>query len=293
MPIEVTHGRWVPWGERLTLTSRNFIRFAVPVAGLFALLAVVLPSDAGARYAQIAHASAIGAAALLALWVALFYRASMRAAFLLLGGFLVLYSPTTSSWLVEEVAEALGANFLRVLLAYQVLDYALLLSATVIIVRLMDVRRLSRGGWFVAAAGLATAAVFVVNGLSTVRELLDFSTEAGSIYLIIRVFDASVLTMMVPVVWLYVQNARSKYQENATFTLVIVGIILSLTMVYLYEFVKGDPLTVIAASEYQAGSPLDALYLFGYLVIGIGLFAHRKHQEWSFNRLDDFLEAVA
>ena len=260
------------------------------MAALLALLTVLLPSEPGARYAQVAHPLAIGGAGLLALWVAVFYRSSMRSAFLLLGAFLVLYSPTTWSWLIEEVRERLDDNFLRVLLAYQILDYALLLLATLLIVRLMNVRRLSTGGWLIAGGGLALAIVFVVNGLDTFRDIYEASKEAGLIVLLIRIFDAVVMTMLIPVIWLYVQNAKAKYQENATFTLVIVGIIASLTTVYLYELVKGDPLTTIAASEYQVGSFLDTLYLFGYLIIGIGLFTHRKHQEWSFNRLDDLLQ---
>ena len=72
-------------------------------------------------------------------------------------------------------------------------------------------------------------------------------------------------------------------------TLVLAGIVSSLVLVYVYELVKGEPLSVIAAVEYQTGSVLDGLYLFGYLVVTIGLFAHRKHQEWSFSRLDEVL----
>jgi hypothetical protein len=62
----------------MTLTSRGFIKIAAPVAALLTLLTIILPSDAGARYAQIAHASAVSGGGLFALWVVSFYRASMR-----------------------------------------------------------------------------------------------------------------------------------------------------------------------------------------------------------------------
>ncbi len=271
------------------MTSERFIAIATPTALLFALLAVVLPSGAGAQYARFALPISLVIGAGLAFWVGAFYRAGMRNAFWLLGGFLLLYGLSNWDWLLSSVAERLGANFLRALLIYQIVDYAMLLAATVWVVRMVDVRRLSRPGWLFAAGTVVVAVAFVLNGMPTVRELFDLSSEAGTIYLVIRIFDVLVMTMLVPVVWLYVQNANSEYRENSTFMLVLVGIIASLTSAYLYEIVKGDPLTVIAASEYQQGSFLDVLYLFGYLIIAIGLFAHRKHQEWSFNRLDRLL----
>ncbi|MDA1173165.1 MAG: hypothetical protein O2826_01430 [Chloroflexi bacterium] len=271
------------------MTSERFIAIATPTALLFALLAVVLPSSAGAQYARFALPISLVIGAGLAFWVGAFYRAGMRNAFWLLGGFLLLYGLSNWDWLLSSVAELLGANFLRALLIYQIVDYAMLLAATVWVVRMVDVRRLSRPGWLFAAGTVVVAVAFVLNGMPTVRELFDLSSEAGTIYLVIRIFDVLVMTMLVPVVWLYVQNANSEYRENSTFMLVLVGIIASLTSAYLYEIVKGDPLTVIAASEYQQRSFRDVLYLFGYLIIAIGLFAHRKHQEWSFNRLDRLL----
>jgi hypothetical protein len=271
------------------MTSQRFIAIAAPAALVLALLAVALPDGSGAQYARLAQPLGLAVGAGLAFWVGAFYRAGMRNAFFLIGGFLLLYCLTNWDWLLSGIAQRLGGNFLRTLLVYQIVDYAMLLTATVWIVRMMDVRRLSMAGWVVATLTIALASAFVANGMSTFRELYDVSAEAGSIYLVIRVFDVLVMTMLVPVVWLYVQNARSQYQENSTFMLVLVGIIASLTTVYFYELLKGDPLTVIAASEYQQGSLLDVLYLFGYLIICVGLFAHRKHQEWSFGRLDQLL----
>lgn len=271
------------------MTSQRFIAIAIPTALLLSLLAVALPGGAGATYARFILPISLALGAGLAFWVGAFYRAGMRNAFFLIGGFLLLYALTNWDWLLSAIAERMGGSFLRALLVYQFIDYAMLLSAIVWVVRMMDVRRLSKPGWLVALGAIAIAAAFVVNGMPTVRELFDLSTEAGTIYLVIRLFDVLVMSLLVPVVWLYIQNARARYQENSTFTLVLVGIVASLNAVYFYELLKGSPLTVIAASEYQQGSFLDVLYLFGYLLIAIGLVAHRKHQQWSFNRLDQLL----
>jgi hypothetical protein len=62
---------------------------AISVALVAALLAQFLPSAAGTRYAQVMHPSALAVAGVLALWVSRYYRAAMRNAFLLIGGFFV------------------------------------------------------------------------------------------------------------------------------------------------------------------------------------------------------------
>ena len=262
---------------------------AVPLATAAALLVQLLPGGAGARYAQVMHPVALIGGGLLAFWVASYYRGRMREAFLLIGGFLVLLSVLASDWIMNGAGDFFGSNFLRALVVYQIVLYAQLLSASVLVVRMMDVRRLTTAGWTVAAAGLVLGVFFVANALPAVRELLVASAEAGALYLMIRIYDALVMIMMLPVIWLYVQNAQARYQENATFTLVLAGIVSSLVLVYVYELVKGEPLSLIAEAEYQTGSVLDGLYLFGYLVVAIGLFAHRKHHEWSFRRLDEIL----
>lgn len=259
------------------VTTNRFIALSAPIVLAASLAAWVLP----AAYAQVMHPFAVAAAGLLSLWVASFYGATMRKAFLLIAAFLLLYAPTASSWVLDQLTGALGSAFLGTLLAYQTLTYATLLIACVLIVRLMEVRRVHRDGWLVSAGVAAAGVVIIVNGLSTFRDLLDISTEAGAIYLTIRIFDVLVMTALTPVLWLYVQNGRAKYQESATFMLVMIGIVLSLVLVYFYELAKQAPLIEVAA-EYQTGSLLDSLYLFGYLAIGAALYAHRKHQDWSY-----------
>lgn len=140
----------------------------------------------------------------------------------------------------------------------------------------------------VTAAALLGASI-VVYGIPAVQDALDARVEVGILYLLIRIFDALVLTLLIPVVALYLQNARAKYQESATFAFIGVGVIASLILAYLYELAKGSTLTEIAGTEFQAGSLLDAMYLFGYFILAVGLFAHRKHQQWGLGHLDKLL----
>lgn len=268
------------------MTSNRFIAATIPIAIVLAVLASALPDEVAGDYAQIMHVAALVSAGALALWVSRGYRGDLQRAFLLLAGFLVLYAPTSSSWAVAQAADVFNGAFLRVLLGYQIFTYAFLLASSLFIVRLMDVKRLNATGWVVTVAVAALGVVFVATAWSEVSSFFDASVEAGLIYLLIRIFDSSVMIFLAPVIWLYAQNARARYQESATFTLVALGVVLSLVLAYVYELAKGDSLSEIADVEYQAGSVLDGLYLFGYLTIAVALFAHRKHQEWAYRQLD-------
>lgn len=259
------------------MTSSRFIGIAVPAAVALAALAVVLP----ASYAKLMHPAALAAASGLALWVAVLYRSAMRLTFVLLAGFLALYAPTASSWLQGYAADRLGGAFLGSLLGYQVLTYSTLLAAAVLIVSMMEVRRVGRTGWLITGVAAGFAGVFLANGVATFGGLWDGTRTAGALYMTVRTFDLLIVVALMPVLWLYFQNASARYQESASFMLTMLGVVLSLVLVYFYELVRQTPLADIASSSYQTGSVLDALYLFGYLLIGIGLFAHRKHQEWT------------
>jgi len=230
------------------------------VAGLVvAAVAVGLPPDAGGWYAKILQPGLLIAGGLLAWWVAPMYRGDMRRVFLLLGAFLILYSLVIIEPLVDATRDGLGGNFLRGLPADQILIYCLLFIACRSVLKVIGLTRLHAFGWAMVTAAALLGASIVVYGIPAVQDALDARVEMGILYLLIRIFDALVLTLLIPVVALYLQNARAKYQESATFAFIGVGVIASLILAYLYELAKGSTLTEIAGTEFQAGSLLDAM----------------------------------
>ena len=48
----------------------------------------------------------------------------------------------------------------------------------------------------------------------------------------------------------------------------------------------------IAGRDYQQGSLLDALYIFGYAALVVGVLAHWRHQEWSMRQVEKLLGPV-
>ncbi len=99
----------------------------------------------------------------------------------------------------------------------------------------------------------------------------------------IRVFDMAIVMMLVPVLLLYIQHVKSKAQESITFTFIMGGVIWSLLSTYFFEF--GMSSSQIA-QVYQTGSWLDVIYIFGYLIIAVGLYANMKYDEWGFRMIE-------
>ncbi len=98
--------------------------------------------------------------------------------------------------------------------------------------------------------------------------------------------------MLLPVVLLYAEQMRLEGRESLTFTTIVCGIILSISVAYVYEIAFGVPLYVVYYSVYHTGSILDALYLFSYLIIAVGLYVHKKYDEWGFQMIEKSLEGV-
>lgn len=250
--------------------------------------------------------------AALSVWVARLYRDDLRRVFLYLAGFLALYGLTNIEPLMEATAGAVPAQFPGLVLVLQLTDYAMLLLACVDILQVVQVRRLNRGGriimGFVALGALyiVSAALFPslasLEGIATGRWASwsdafgqSFVDEIRAVslpvitYVLVRTFDAAVLVMLVPVLLLYIQNAKAQYQESLTFSVVVAGVIASLISAYAYELVSRRPLLEIAVERLDRVTPLDVLYIFGYLTVAVGLYAHRKHQQWSLGALDRLL----
>ncbi len=271
------------------MTSARFLRLAIPAAAGPALLAVALQGAPALWYTGIVYAGSLFASAVLSLWVAAIYRSHLKRAFLYLTGYFFTYGLITTPLVTVFLARSLGDNFLTVLLAWQIVSYSMLLLACVNITRAIGLGRLSRTGNIVVAALSLVALGLVLSALPLFLEQYPSNSGAAIVLLVVRIFDMAVMLMMVPVILLYVQNARTTYQESTSFAVIATGIVASLELVYFYEVARGQSIAAIAAQEFQKGSLLDALYIFSFLVVVAGLYAHRKHQDWSLRAVEDVL----
>jgi hypothetical protein len=271
------------------MTTIRALIAGLAVALILAGLAPVLGSNGGAGYAETAQPALVFIGATLAFRVAFTYRADLRALFLCLGVFLTLLGLVTVTPLVEQVADALGGSFLRALLAYQVFSYLFLIFAMALTVRVTGLSRVSRGGQVALFAVAVLGITIVARAFPTYSDLADASAESAAVYLVVRVLDVVAMVLVAPAIVLYVQNVGSRYKESLTFSVIGASIIASLVFVYIYELLSGDPLVEIVFRDYQQGSLLDGLYIFGYAALAVGMFAHWRHQEWSMRAVENAL----
>jgi hypothetical protein len=271
------------------MTSGRALAYGIAAAALLAALAPALGGSGGSGYATVSQPALLFIASVLALRVSAMYRAEMRALFLSLGIFLALLGFVNVTPLVDEVDEALDDSFFRALLAYQIFTYLFLMIAMGLTVKVTGLARIHARGRLALLAVAALAVAIVVRSFPTFNDIADVNGEAATIYLVIRALDVLAMLGIAPAVLLYVQTAQSRYQESLTFAIIGLGITGSLALVYLYELASGEALFEIAARDFQQGSLLDALYIFGYAALAAALFAHSRHQEWSLDQLDAVL----
>jgi len=271
------------------MTTNKMLLLGIPVGLFLAGLALLIPLPAAFWYIMVAQPALLLLGSVLALWVAPMYRGDMKNVFLFLSAFLLFYGVVNITPLADSAADALGGQFFKALLAYQIITYSFLLASCAFILRVTEIKSLNSWGKAGVCAAIGLAIVITVAAIPTFREVLEFSAEAAFLYLVIRIFDALVMVMIVPVILLYVQNMRAQYQESISFVVISAGVVASLILAYLYEIAKWESLADIAVAEFQSGSMLDALYLFGYFIIPLGLLAHRKHQDWSLKQVQRLL----
>ncbi|MBM3946478.1 MAG: hypothetical protein FJ315_03635, partial [SAR202 cluster bacterium] len=236
--------------EGKAMTSTLFVAIGLAAALLPSLVAVALAGHSAEVYTKLLHPGLLVVSAALALWVALMYRSDLKRAFALLALFLFSYGVLNISALHDPIKELLGSdplhqqlNFLTLLLVWQVLTYVALLASCAFILRAVGVRRISAKGLVFVTVAVVIGVLVILKGIPTFREyysvdpshpLRPILTRFATSLLLIRIFDMAVFLALAPVMVVYFQSARARYQESTTFLIVVIGTVASLSLVYLY-----------------------------------------------------------
>ncbi len=261
---------------------------ALVVALSLSLICLVLPGNWASFYVAVMHPFVLLAGAILALKVASIYQKELKRAFISLSIFLVLYMIGNVFILWQLLYALLGDNIDFVVLLLQWLDYAALITACVYTVKVIQVRRMNRLGWAFLFLMIPLCIYIIVYGIPTMLSVMPVTPAMAISGMMVRVFDMAVILMLVPVLFLYLQYLKSKGQESLTFTLIMGGLIFSLISTYIFQMALALPQERIA-EYFQKGSLLDAGYIFGYLTMVIGLYAHWKSDEWGFKMIEKAL----
>ena len=285
------------------MNPRTFLKVMILLMLFPSLICLFIPSDTIASvYTMIMLPLALLIGAVLSLRVASMYKKELHRAFIFLALFLFLMMLALmmlaymrlanidyfSNLLSLEIGE-LNPVFV---LFMQWTTYAMLVIYSFYILKVTELREIDIKGWIAIIAVLFFGILIVLYRVPSLLQQI-FVIHDANVYtislLLIRLLDIAIVIMLVPVVILYAKQMRLEGRESITFTTITCGIILSLTAAYVYEIVSGVPLYVVSHAVYLTGSPLDALYLFSYLIIAVGLYVHKKYDEWGFRMIEKAL----
>jgi len=275
------------------VTDVRFLKITLPLVAIPALIILFLPAHVWPRYVDVVEPLSLFTGALLALYVSFMYRKQLRVAFVCLSTFLFIYvlaivfllsfSPVLVPVLERRMTQA---EIFSLVQSIQFVNYAMLFLFCIYLLRVVDVTQLNRTGWLLFALtcifSIAVAAYPVFESLRGVSRL-DLPLLSR---LVMRLFDAALIIILMPVVWLYVQYLKSQRQQSLTFTVIVFGIVFSTIFDYLFEFILAVfPQSLPSGSVLNDTIP-EILFVYGYAMIAVGLYGHRKQDEWGYKAIE-------
>ncbi len=275
------------------MTHTLFLKIALPLLAIPALLVIFLPAEVWPTYVDVIEPFSLLIGSSLALYVSFSYRKQLKAAFLFLSVFLLIYALAIvlllsySPLLLPHLETRLGdAEIFRIVQSVQFINYAMLFLFCINLLKVIDIRQLNRNGWIIFTLTIIFSiflAVFPVVDL--VKEISSLGLSLIS-HITIRVFDAALIIILVPALWLYIQYLKSNQRQSLTLTVVIFGIVFFTLFDYLFQSItKLFPQLLAEDSSLYFKIP-EMLYIYGYLIIAVGLYTHHKQDEWGYNIID-------
>ncbi len=270
-----------------------FLRIALPAIAVLAVLAVLLPADVVPGYVDVVKPLALGVGAVLALFTSRIYRGHLRTAFLFLSAFLFLFMLDIVFFLssvpvaVPYLREQLGDDQLyRIVQSAQFVTYAMIYLFCVSVLRVMDVTRLNRNGRIMfALTCVATLFVAIYPKMDAIQHISTVSSFEVA-RLVMRLLDAFTVIILAPVLWLYVQDMKLQQRQSLTFVVVVLGVVGVLVIDYLFESIAVLFPGMLPEGSFLRYAVGQVIYVYGYLMIAVGLYAHRKEDQWGYNIVD-------
>ncbi|MFC1934151.1 hypothetical protein ACFLWC_06570 [Chloroflexota bacterium] len=270
-----------------------FLKIALPAIAIPALIVLFLPAKIMSTYVDVVEPLSLLIGSFLALYVSFTYRKQLKAAFIFLSVFLLIYalaivlflsfSPILLPYLETRLG---GAEILHLIQGVQFINYAMLLFFCINLLKVIDVSQLNRTGWIIFALTIIFCTFVAIYPVLDLVKNISSLGLPWILYMIIRIFDAALIIILMPVLWLYIQYLKSRQRQSLTFTVIIFGIVCGTLFDYLFQsIIKVFPHLLTEGSPLYTTIP-EMLFIYGYLIIAVGLYAHRKQDEWGYNAVD-------
>lgn len=179
------------------------ITAVVALTGLIPVALGVQTSIAGG-YALALQLVSLFVGFLLAIRVSTIYNKELKRSFIFLSLFLLFYMISSPLILWEYIVNVLGSQAtILLLLAFQALTYAMLITSCVYTVKVIEVRRMKVFGWTIFGIVMAFGVFIIVEGLLSIVPSIPQDAVGAISNIFIRFFDMAIIMMLVPVFILY------------------------------------------------------------------------------------------
>ncbi len=263
------------------MNPRLFLKLAFPMIFMLSFITLLLPRGIAGIYAVNIMLLALFIAFLFSIKVAFSYERELRKVFLYLAPFILLLFLVNIERFWDILYSIFGTlPYLSIIIAG--IAYILLIMSCINILKITDFTEIDKKEW------VAIILMFVLGNYTIFFFILHYQIEFNVDVLtkiLFRIIDNAIVLMLLPILFLYRKQSKKENKESITFTIVIIGIIISTIGDYVYEI-----LTEISHQElseqFHTGTLLDSIYILSYFLIALGLFVHLNYYKWTMKKID-------
>lgn len=263
------------------MNPRLFLKMAFPAILLLSFITLLLPRNVAGIYTVNMMLVSLFIAFLLSLKVAFSYERELRMVFLYIAPFILLLFLVNIEQFWIIVYDLFG-KFPFISLIIAGIAYVFLIMSCINILKITDFTQIHKKEW--AAIFLMCALGNYIIFFYLLHYQLQFNVEVLT-KILFRIIDNAIVLMLLPILFLYRKQSFKEKKESITFTIVIIGIIISTIGDYVYEILARVSHQELSAG-FHTGTVLDSIYIFSYLLIAIGLFVHLNYYKWSMGKID-------
>ncbi len=263
------------------MNPRLFLKMAFPAIFMLSFITLLLPRSAAGIYTVNIMLLALFTAFLFSLKVAFSYERELRKVFLYLAPFILLLFLVNIEQFWDILYSIFGPRpYMSLIIAG--IAYIFLIMSCINILKITDFTEIQKKEWF------AILLIFALGNYTIFFFLLHYQLEFNVEVLtriLFRIIDNAIVLMLLPVLFLYRKQSKKEKKESITFTIVLIGIIISTIGDYVYEILTEISHQELSA-EFHTGTLLDSIYILSYLLIAVGLFVHLNYYKWTMRKID-------
>jgi hypothetical protein len=267
------------------MNPRLFLRIALPAIFGISIIALLLPRSLAGAYTVNTMILSLIAAFLLSLKVAFSYERELKKVFLYLAFFILflLFANLKQFWdLLYGILGMYPYVYLIVACIVACIAYVFLIKACISILRITDFTSIHKKEW------VAVFLMFALGNFIVLYFVLNYHFEFTVdmvTKILFRILDNTIVIMLLPVLFLYRKQSTEENKESITFSIILIGIIISTIGDYVYEILSKISYKELS-SGFHTGTLLDSIYIMSYLLIGLGLYVHLNYYRWTINKID-------